>query len=118
MMSGRSAVVAGLAAALLAGCGSQSKPVPMSAHYNFDSGRYRIEVVTEGPTGSSINSHFTDDGRGTVDELVEITHGDSLKLRIENGKLTVNGKDRGALAKGDRIKVDAAGRVLVNDVER
>src|SRR5262245_54561908 len=111
-------VVAFLAAALLAGCSSKLKPVLSSASYNFESGRYLITVETEGPTGSSVKTHFADDGKGKVEELVEITWGDSRELRIENGKLTINGKDRGTLTKGDRIRIDASGRVLVNGAER
>lgn len=109
-------VASAMALAMLSGCGS--KPTPVSAQYNFDSGRYLVEVETDGPTSSAVNSHFTDNGNGKVEELVEITWGNSMKLRIENGKLTVNGKDLGTLTKGDRIKINSAGKLLVNGAER
>jgi len=103
-----------VALAVISGCNSKS--AHNSARYNFDGGRYLIEVETDGPTDTVVNSQFADHGKGK--ELVEINWGESMELRIEEGKLTVNGKDRGTLAKGDRIKINSAGKVLVNSTER
>ena len=107
-----------LVLAVLSGCDSKPTPVPVSGKSIFNTGRYTMEVETEGAVGSSVNFHFTDDGKGNIDELVELSWGDSIKLRIVNGKLTVNGVDRGTLSKGDRIKVDSKGTILVNGAER
>jgi hypothetical protein len=115
-MNLRSLAVGCFAVVILTGC--RGNPAPVTAQYNFHDGRYLVEVETVGQGVSSQSSHFTEDGQGNVTEEVEIRWGDSKGLRIENGKLTVNGQDRGTLAKGDRIKVDASGKVLVNGVER
>jgi hypothetical protein len=104
--------------AVLSGCDSKLTPVPVKGWSSFHTGRYTMEVETEGLVGSSVNFHFTDDGKGNIDELVELSWGDSIKLRIVNGKLTINGVDRGTLSKEDRIKVDSTGKVLVNGAER
>jgi hypothetical protein len=79
----------------------------------YADGRYTIEV--EG--NHSINSHTTDDGAGNVEELVELTCG-ATAMKIVNGKLTVNGADRGTLQPKDRIRVTSDGKVYVNGVER
>jgi hypothetical protein len=91
---------------------------PVVYHFNVYGGRYSVEVEVTAPGIASFNNPLTDDGKGKVEEPFEFTSGPSGKLRIEDGKLTVNGKDRGTLASGDRITVTARGKVLVNDTER
>jgi hypothetical protein len=103
--------------ALLVGCNSKPKAVPKIVALETE--QYSFEVESRGPGEPIVSSrspHGAPDGK--LQELVEISWGDEQKLRIEIGKLTVNAKDRGTLAKGDRIKLEVSGRVLVNGIER
>lgn len=106
-----------LALALSVGCNSQSKAVPKIVAFATE--QYSFEVESRGPGEPIVSSrspHGAPDGQ--LKELIEISWGDEQKLRIEIGKLTVNGKDRGMLSQGDRIKLEVSGRVLVNGTER
>ena len=91
---------------------------PVVYHFIVYGGRYYVEVETPAPGIASFNNPLTDDGKGKAEEPFEFTSGSSGKVRIEGGKLTVDGKDRGTVASGDRIKVTTRGKVLVNDTER
>jgi len=44
--------------------------------------------------------------------------GESVKAETDGKKLTVNGKDYGALSTGDKVDLREKGKVLVNGVER
>jgi len=96
-----------LALSLLIGCNSKPKAVPKIVA--FETEQYTFEVESRGP-GEPIVSSRSPHGApdGPLKELIEISWGDGQKLRIEIGKLTVNGKDRGMLSKGDRIKLEGA----------
>jgi hypothetical protein len=51
-------------------------------------------------------------------ELYDFSWGGTHQLRIEDGKLTVDGTEQGMLQPGDRITITAAGDVLVNGSKR
>jgi hypothetical protein len=64
------------------------------------------------------NSTRGADGKeAQVEEEITATFG-THTAKIQNGKLTAEGKDRGAVKPGDTIRLTPAGRVFVNDVER
>ena len=106
-----------LVVALSVGCSSKPNAGPQIIA--FETEQYSFEVESRGPGEPIVNSRYPyGDPDGKPKELITISWGDEQKLRIEIGKLTVNGKDRGMLAKGDRIKLEASGRVLVNGTER
>ena len=44
--------------------------------------------------------------------------GESVKAKTDGKKLTVNGKDYGALSTGDKVDLREKGKVLVNGAER
>ncbi len=98
---------------LLAGCGAGSPPARTYAKYDLAGGRYFLDCEDTG-SGSSLKFTSTSEGTVVTRELYEFSWGDTHRLRIEDGKLTVDGADRGTLAPGDRLTITASGDLLVN----
>lgn len=79
-------------------------------------GKYHFE--TEHPAGGAVVSNATTRVTGGVaEERFEYRAG-GMSLLLAGGRLILNGADRGAVSPGDRIKLTADGRLLVNDQER
>lgn len=101
---------------LATGCG-QSTPPPSYAKYDLGGGRYFVEIEnTEGGASLKFNSH----GEGAVvtEESYDFSWGKSHHLRIDNGKLTIDGADGGLLQPGDKIVVNLLGETFVNGTKR
>lgn len=100
------------------GCGKGPAPQP-----GVETGTYRDDVYNveyEYPSGSSgsvsSNQSQRPDGRRVEELTVEVAG--RYTLKIADGKVTLNGADRGTVKQGDRIKVTADGKLLVNDAPR
>jgi hypothetical protein len=80
---------------------------------------YGYTFILEHPEGTDMRQEGkrTDDGQGHIDEDIKITCGQQV-LRIVNGKVTLNGEERGPVKQGDNIKLTAAGKVWVNQQPR
>ena len=105
---------------LLAGCSGGSSPSPSSrayANHDLAGGRYFIDCEDTGG-GSSLKFKSTSEGMVVTKELYDFSWGGTHQLQIEDGKLTVDGTDRGALQPGDRITIKASGDFLVNGSKR
>jgi hypothetical protein len=113
----RHVFVSSMICVLLAGCGSGSAPTRSYAKYELSGGRYFIDCEDTGD-GSSLSFNSTSDGTVVTRELYEFSWGGKHQLRIEDGKLTVDGTDRGTLQPGDRITIKASGDLLVNGTMR
>jgi len=109
----RHALVCLVVCALLIGCGGGSAPSPSYAKYDLADGRYYIDCQDTGP-GSSLKFNSTSEGTVVTNELYEFSWGGTHQLRIEDGRLSVDGTERGTLQPGARITITAAGDVLVN----
>jgi hypothetical protein len=102
---------------LVGGCGGGS-PSPRSyAKYDLAGGRYFLDCEDTGD-GSSLKFQSTSEGTVVTKELYEFSWGGRHQLRIEDGKLTVDGTERGTLQPGDRITIKASGDLLVNGSKR
>ncbi len=58
------------------------------------------------------------DMRTQVDGHTLESHCGTHVLRIADGKLLLDGVERGTFRDGDRVVLHASGRLLVNDIER
>jgi len=116
----RRAVVFTVLCFLSVGCGRVTPPAapPRTfAKHDLNGGRYVIECEDTGG-GSSLSFRSASDGKGVTGEVYDFAWGGSRRLRIEDGKLTVDGADRGTLQPGDRITITVDGQVLVNGSNR
>ena len=102
---------------LFAGCGVGSPSAGTYAKYDLAGGRYFLDCEDTGG-GSSLKFASTSEGMVVTKELYVFSWGDTHQLRIEDGKLTVDGADRGTLQPGDRITIRASGELLVNGSQR
>ena len=105
---------------LFVGCGRVSPPPQRPrtfAKHDLDGGRYFIECEDTG-SGSSLSFRTTSEGMNVTGETYDFSWGDTRRLRIEEGRLTVDGAERGQLEPGDRITITAAGEILVNGSKR
>jgi hypothetical protein len=102
---------------LFVGCGRVSPPPHAFAKHELNGGRYFIDCEDTGG-GSSLSFSSTSEGQVVKKELYDFSWGGTNQLRIEDGKLTVDGTERGTLQRGDRITITAAGDVLVNGSKR
>lgn len=102
---------------LFAGCGGGSPPSRSYAKHDLAGGRYFIDCEDTGD-GSSLSFNSTSEGTVVTKELYEFSWGGTHQLRVEDGKLTIDGTDRGTLEPGDRITIKASGDVLVNGGKR
>jgi hypothetical protein len=59
----------------------------------------------------------SDDGAGKVEEVLDYEIGPH-RIKVVNGALTLDGKDRGKLEPGDKVRFTADGKLYVNGVER
>src|SRR4051812_10563909 len=84
---------------LLAGCGKKPAPTPAEAP---PPAIYSLEVRSE--TGSS---------QAGLPAKADVTLG-VFRVQVENGQLTVNGKNYGKLQPGDKVLVEKDGEVVVN----
>lgn len=91
-------VILGIAACLSGGC--SRAPAPAIGQ------RFSWEV-----RGDGSNVAKGSGGSGSVSV-------ENKKLEIKNGRMFVNGNDRGALSSGDRVVLDKDGRLFVNGQER
>lgn len=113
----RHVLVYSVVCVLLAGCGGGSPPSRSYANYDLAGGRYFIDCEDTG-VGSSLKFKSTSEGTAVTKELYEFSWGGTHQLRIEDGKLTVDGTERGMLEPGDRITIKASGQLLVNGSKR
>ena len=92
------------------------RPAPPNwARYDIG-GMYHFEIERVGNFDTSVKFEFKSEG-AEQREFVEIVS-DGKTIRIENGKLSVNGKDAGRVQKKDRIMIKRDGAVLVNGKKR
>jgi hypothetical protein len=101
---------------LATGCGQSTSP-PSYAKYDLGGGRYFVEIEnTDG--GSSLKFHSRGEGKFVTEEVYDFSWGKSHHLRIDNGKLTIDGADGGKLQPGDQIVVKSSGETFVNGTKR
>lgn len=101
---------------LAAGCDRPSG----GSFVNLDlgGGRYYLDVPDTGG-GSSLRCNSQGEGTKVVSERYDFSWARGARaLSIVDGKLSVDGSDRGTLQPGDRITVTPAGDVLVNGKKR
>lgn len=98
-----------LLGSILVGCGKPTPPTPPVFVITTPEGMCGNEVEFERRTVAI----STRGGDGSLEVA-----SDDNRLRIAKGKVTLNDKDYGAVEKGDRVKVTADGKLLVNGVER
>jgi hypothetical protein len=113
----RHLLLSAIVAMLFAGCGGGSPTPPSYAKYDLGGGRYFIDCEDTGG-GSSLRFDSASEGDVVTKELYELSWGGSHQLRIEDGKLTVDGTERGTLQPGDRITIKANGEIFVNGGQR
>jgi hypothetical protein len=88
----------------LSGCLSMEASVPAVAPVKTGSG-YTLEIRRANGTATVQGRNF-------------MINRDNVSLELQDGKLTVNGKDMGAIAEGSTIAINEEGVVLVNGEER
>jgi hypothetical protein len=104
-------------AALCAGCTQKAPTQAMTLFgYTFvsDVADFSAGLVIDGHRNSA---RAADGTESELDEDISITCG-TLKATIVNGRLTVDGKDRGQIKPGDRISFTKSGGLSVNGVGR
>ena len=113
----RSLFILTIVAAL--GCGGSTTVVLKGGNvsYFIDNGGYFVQIDDTGK-GSKLNTKSVGEGTITTRARHEIEWGDERSMVIEDGALTIDGKDRGRIERGARIHVLANGDVLVNDAKR
>ena len=100
---------------LLSSCHQSS--LKSFAKYDLGGGRYYVEIEdTQGGTSLKFDSHS--EGKVVMEEQYDLSWGKSHQLRIENGKLAIDGVDFGGLQPGDRIIAKVNGDILVNGAKR
>jgi hypothetical protein len=100
------------------GDASESKhPSQMPVTHKADLFGYFLEIETMGSYSISQRVDNRASGTETVVQLAEYEWGGN-KLKIDKGMLTFNGKERGKLEQGDRVRVDKEGQLSVNGKER
>lgn len=97
--------------------GPAGAPAGTSVYTKAVFDKYQFEA--EHPNGANVvsSASVSKDGAGNVEEKFEHRVG-NVHLTLLNGRLTLNGADRGTVSPGDRIRLTADGRLLVNDQER
>jgi hypothetical protein len=107
--------IAGVALLLFAGCSRSLEAKNQTAHITS----LGYDFVFEYPEGTSIKleGRRQDDGKGKNTEDITTTCGQQI-LRIVDGKLTLNGEDRGTVKPEDSIKLTSAGKLWVNQQSR
>ena len=112
----RQAIVAVVLFSLLpAGC-NREPPVPATHNYDLFGGRYFVDIETVGSFSMSNNVTNRQEGDKSVQLAEYKWQGHSL--RLDNGKLTFDGKDYGSLKDGDRVRVDKDGRLSINGTQQ
>src|SRR5687768_15611221 len=105
-------VVCSVLCFMCVGCGRVSPATPTPARtfakHDLNGGRYFIEREDTGG-GSSLSFRLAGEGKGVTREVYDFSWGSTHQLRIEDGKLTVDGAERGMLQPGDRITITATG---------
>lgn len=117
----RSLAIFGAILPLLCGCGKPTASTSLSGATVGSCGyTIKFEGQLDGPLNINGQRGTTRDSAGKeslVEEDITAIFG-SHSVKILNGKLTVDGKDHGAVKTGDTIKLTSAGKVSVNDTER
>lgn len=101
--------------ALVVGCSRPPAPPTLTADSELHG--YKFVFVYPDGAARNVQGRRTDDGAGRVTEDITATCG-AQTVRIVDGKLTLNGADRGTTKPGDVIKITAAGQLWVNDQPR
>jgi hypothetical protein len=103
---------AAVALLLAAGCGRapQSPPI-VTANSEFHGYKWEFEYPEGTKRGFQGNREVI--GAGAVNEDIAVYCGDQ-SVRIVNGKLTLNGADRGTVNQADTIKLTSTGKLWVN----
>jgi hypothetical protein len=96
--------------------GCQPAATPF-AKYDLGDGRYNVEIEDTGGN-SSMNFESHSEGTDVIAERFNVSWGAAQQLVIENGKLSMNGEDRGTLEPGDQIVINKAGELRVNGQQR
>jgi hypothetical protein len=90
-----------------AGCSSSTPPPAAPAVPVKFMGSLKYEVGLELPPNTFVG--LTDGFSGTAE---------GRSIEFKGGTLRIDGKSYGAMAQGDRVKVEESGKVLVNDQVR
>ncbi len=107
----RAFVAVAFVSLLLAGC-PREPPVPATHSYDLFGGKYFVDIETVGSFSIS-NTVRNGEQDGEKVERAEYGWGGHA-LKIDQGRLTFDGKDCGTLKEGDRVRVDKDGRLSVN----
>lgn len=109
--------LAGVVLSLASGCGRPSAPEAKQQTANVTFVGYNF--IFDYPPGTPIKTEGSrsSDGKGNDKEDITAACGDQV-LRIVNGKMTLNGSDRGTVKEKDVIKLSSTGKVWVNDKPR
>lgn len=102
--------------ALVLGCSRAPQSIP-TLTANSELHGYKFVFVYPEGTARGVQGRRVDDGAGQVIEDITATCGEQT-LRIVNGKVTLNGSDRGTTKQGDSIKLTPTGKLWVNDQPR
>jgi hypothetical protein len=117
----RSLAILGVILPWLCGCGKPTASTSSGGSTVASCGyTIKFEGQPDGPVnvnGHRSTSRDADGKESLLEEDVSVAYG-SHSVKILNGKLTVDGKDHGAVKTGDTIKLSSAGVVSVNDAQR
>lgn len=107
-----------LVTAAMSGCSNPAAPPPAPTTLTFLSYTFVFEGGHDLSVAGHRNSVTAEDGTETeLDEDISVKCGNH-EARIVNGKLNVDGKDRGAVKPGNRITFTSAGGASVVEVAR
>ena len=102
---------------LLAGCAPKTSAPASYVRYTIGENRYFLEVEnTQGSSSLTFNSKSS--GTKVDEEHYDLSWGKGQSLKIDNGKLQVNGINYGEISPGAKIVVKGDGKLLINGEER
>jgi len=111
------------------GCGYDSEPATSKTaepnpadtsnatrlHLGITGGEYVVDL-DDGLKGGKSSTTSTNDGKSGARVVHEVSwNDDTRRLSIVNGVLSVDGKSHGAIKRGTRIIVNAAGEVSIRE---
>lgn len=99
-MAAMKTVIVFVVVVALAGCSKSEPPI------NIDIGR---SVSVEFPNGGSLVLGLTGEVKAK---------NSGVDVLLKDGRVSIDGKDYGTLKAGDKVKIEASGKVTVNGEER